>query len=916
MLAKLIKTRAGRRIVVTLVVEILVISGIALYMSRQTGHTLPSTAPPGSATVAGYPQTVNLTSSPTQDFTLTFTVLERYVSGITLSIDTASVAINASAHFAVTGTSWNAGNGGNVVKSTAVSMQAGFRDTNVTLVVTGSGNVSGWIGVYQSALWGQVSPSFVKVYVISYHTGKQTPPPPPAPFIRLDNLPATITVPSGAKGTFQINYTAHNIAGPLAWSSNLSWIAISTVNDTASYANYTAPTVSSNTTYVAKIGVSSANGAANSSTLTVNVYVSGRAPTRSGILLDNLPATIMAHSGSEGTFIINYTAINAAQPLSWLANESWVTVSTRNGSTAFANYTVPVVSANTTSVVNISVTSANGVSNSSTITFDIVFEKTQVPGGSIRFENLPATITVPSGTSGTYAIDFAAVNATGPINWTASVPWVSLVPVNESTTDGNYTAPVVTPPPLSMLNLSRLFSFNMTFVVSITAVSSNGIENSSTLTFIVTAVNTSLPRPDYLIYTSICLNNSGLELKLDGGLHLDINAPSPPPHAQGNQSTVYMIYTLICLNNSELSIGIDGGIHIDISSPQPAPNTTFIFYTAIIANNSELSIKIKGGITARFSHPPSSTQQNPAPTLISFVSISSTDSEINIQGDGQMPASVGGAAGTSSAGDANGAAVHTLAYTSMSLNNSEASIKVKGGVSVYLEAAPSADTAIQLMTVLEMNASELEVSLSGGVKLNVPLQQPGALLHTGTFIYLNGSEMEVSVDGGISVGIEPLPSQGNQSTVYAVYTLICLNNSELSIGIDGGIHIKLTALTPSVTTIICINGSSLKISEKNRDGNGQSRGEEDRNGNAGDASGDVTAAIAYSNGSAIPSAKIKLMTSKQIAYAIGLLYTTTHGGSPGGNLGGQGYTMFHDGSGMLLSSSLAFIFLNPTGPPT
>ena len=368
MLGKLIKTRAGRRIVVTLVVAVLVISAIALYMSRQTGRTLPSTAPPGNAVTSGYPQTVNLTTNPAQHFKLTFTVLQRYVSGITMSIDTASDVTNATAYFVTSGTNWNTANKGNIVKSSAVDMQAGFTDTNVTLVVTGRGNVSGWIGIYQNALLGSVSPSFVKVNVTSYHNSSSTTHPGQhvKSYIRLDNLPATITVPSGARGTFQVNYTTSHVPGPLSWATNITWIGLSMVNASAEDANYTAPYVSTNTTFTANISVGYNSTVGNYSTLRINVLNSSVVvppPIRSGhISLDNLPAAISVPVNSTTPFIINYTAVNVTLPLNWIAGISWVQISTVNSTAAVANITPPsTLQYNNTSdnygtfVINISV---------------------------------------------------------------------------------------------------------------------------------------------------------------------------------------------------------------------------------------------------------------------------------------------------------------------------------------------------------------------------------------------------------------------------------------------------------------------------------------------------------------------------------------------------------------------------------
>ncbi|MBX8642275.1 MAG: hypothetical protein KIY10_06855 [Thermoplasmata archaeon] len=912
MLGNLLKTRSGRRIVVAIVVAILIISGLAVYLlSLPSKQTKSSTTAPGNAEVSGYPEVVNMSVSANQSFPLTFLVTDRYVQGITVTVDSQSPVTNATAYFMAQGTNWNIIDGGKGIESTLGEMPVGFRDTNITLKITGNDNASGHIDFHEAAAVGTITPSFVSVNITSYH---QAPvPKPKKPSISFTNLPATVRVRSGTSGSYVINYTEKNSPGPLSWATNESWVSITTINSTSAVANYIAPNVTANTTYVVSINVSSANGAANSSALTVIDYITSAVSVKSYIMLDNLPATLTVYSGSKGTFTINYTALNATAPLVWSANRTWVMVSTNNGTTAFANYTAPNVTANTTAIVNISVISSNGITNSSTITFNIISEKiSPAPAGKIIFENLPATITVPSGSTGTYVINYTAVNTTGSINWTASVPWVEMVPVNATLTDANYTAPVVTPGPLSILNLTELFSFNRTFVVTITAISSNGIENSSTLTFIVTAVNTTIPRPNYLIYTSICLNNSELNAEINGGIHIDINTAAPPPPS--GQPLIYMIYTLICLNDSELSIKVNGGIHIDLNAPPP--NSELIVYTVITANNSEINLRINGGISFGTHAPP---PPPPGLSIVSFTSISSINSEINLEISGLQQTSQQ-PAGTASAGTDN-TTVRIVAYTSVYLNDSEASVRINGGLNIGLDTgtSPMNETA-PLATIIQMNNSSLEISVSGGVALNAhpqPPMPPAPTVQIGTFLFLNNSEMKVSIQGGFSVNAAAQPPPSSQPATYTVYTLICLNDSELSIKVNGGIHVLLDAQTTSVTTVICISDGTFSYSTNNRNGNEQSR--INGTGNAGAGSEGAGEAVTYSNTTVLPSVKIKLMINRHTEYATGLLYVTAHNPSQTGNGTGTSgmFDMSYDGFGAHIPmSSLALVFINPTGPPT
>jgi hypothetical protein len=920
MLGNLLKTRSGRRIVVTIVVAILIISGLAIYiLTLPSKQTKPSTTPPGNASVSGYPDIVNMSVSTNQSFPLTFSVTERYVQGITITVDQQSPVRNATAYFTVRGTNWITINGGKGIESTLGEMPVGFLDTNITLVITGNDNASGHINFSEAATAGTVTPSFVSVNITSYH-------PAPVhkhvrPTISFTNLPATVRVKSGTSGSYLINFTENNVSGPLSWTTNESWVSVTTINSTSAVANYTAPNVSANTTYVVSINVTSANGASNSSALTVIDYITSAVSVKSYILLDNLPATLTVYSGSKGTFVINYTAVNATMPLTWSTNETWLTVSTNNGTTAFANYTAPVVETNTTVIANVSVISANGIANSSTITFSIIVVKTPpAPAGKIIFENLPATITVPSGSMGTYVINYTAVNTTGEINWTASVPWVEMVPVNSTLTDANYTAPVITPGPLSILNLTELFSFNRTFVVTITAMSSNGIGNSSTLTFIVTAVNTSIPRPNFLIYTSICLNNSELTAKINGGIQLDINTAPPPPNSV---PPIYMVYTLICLNNSELNLVINGGIHIDFNSPPP-PNSELIIYTVITANNSEINLRINGGITFGEGAPPAPPPPPTGLNIASFTQINSTDSEINIEINGQQQGSQQ-QAGTVSAVMDNNTATLTIAYTSIYMNDSEASVRINGGLNIGIDTGTSTvNVTAPFITIIQMNNSELKISVSGGVDINAHPQPPAppvSAVQIWTFLYLNNSEMKLSVNGGLSVNVvssPPPPPPDSGQVTYTVYTLICLNSSELTAEIDGGIHILLSPQTPSITTIICLSGGSFSFSTGGVNGNGQSQGKGQETGNAGGASEGMGEANAYSNTTVLPSVKIKLMINRHTEYATGLLYVTAHSISQNGNVAGPSGTfdMSYDGfSASIPMSSLALVLINPTGPP-
>ncbi len=510
MLGKLIKTRAGRRIVVTLVVALLVISAIALYMSRQTGRTLPSTAPPGNAVTSGYPQTVNLTTNPAQHFKLTFTVLQRYVSGITMSIDTASAVTNATAYFVTSGTNWNTANKGNIVKSSAVDMQAGFTDTNVTLVVSGRGNVSGWIGIYQNALLGSVSPTFVKVNVTSNHNSSPTTHPGQhvKSYIRLDNLPATITVPSGAHGTFQVNYTTSHVPGPLSWATNITWIGLSMVNASAEDASYTAPYVSTNTTFTANISVSYNSTVGNYSTLRINVLNSSVVvppPGRHGhISLNNLPAAISVPVNSTTPFIINYTTVNVTLPLNWIAGTGWVQISTVNGTAAQANISPPsTLQYNSTSdnygtfVINISVTSANNITNHSTITVTVTGQP-PIRHSHISLNNLPAAISVPVNSTTHFIINYTAVNVKQPLNWKTSINWTLISTVNGTAAEANISPP-------STLHYNSTTDNYGTFVINVSVTSANNISNHSTLTITVTGQpprNRTAPgNGNYFVYT-------------------------------------------------------------------------------------------------------------------------------------------------------------------------------------------------------------------------------------------------------------------------------------------------------------------------------------------------------------------------------------------------------------------------------
>ncbi|MBX8631504.1 MAG: hypothetical protein J9259_03150 [Thermoplasmata archaeon YP2-bin.285] len=920
MLGKLLKTRTGRRIVVTAVVAVLIISGLAIYLTMlQSRHTLPSTSLPGSATVSGYPSVVNMSVSTNQSYTLTFTVNLRYVEGITISFDTQSPVTNATAYFSVRGSNWNVINGGKAVQSTLGEMPVGFTDRNISVVVSGNENASGKLYFYEQATLGSVSPSFVTVNVTSYHPVTR-PPVTQKPSISLTNLPATVTVQSGSSGSYVINYTAVDVRQPLTWSTNQSWMSVSTVNSTTALASFTAPVVTVNTTYVANISVLSANGATNSSTLTVIDVISPvTVHPVSRIELDNLPATITVQSGAKGTFIINYTAVNASQPLTWTANASWVNVSTHNGTAAYANYTAPVVSANISFTVKISVVSSNNVSNSSTITFNVLFEKpvTAPPTGRIIFRNLPATVTVPSGATGTYLIEFAAINITGNLTWTSSVPWVALQQINSSSTDANYTAPIVIPPPLSPSVISSLFSFNRTFVVTITASSSAGIQNSSTLTFIVTATNTSLPRPNYLVYTSVCLSNSSLSVRINGGIHVHVRAMPMTPPPPGNME-VFMFYTLICLNNSEMALSINGGIHIELNI-QPPAQSEFIFDTVVIANNSELQLNINGGITVGTMQPSPPSQQV---RIITSTQIYSNNSEIsvNING-GEQEQSAPTPAGMSSTGTNSTA---TLIYTSILMNSSEASLRISGGLHLSVNYAPPSNSTIPVLTLVVMDHSSMTLSVSGGLNLGVqtpPPPPPGPFeLQIETYIFLRNSTMDVSIKGGFSVGIEgappppPPPPPPQNVTVLQFYTLICLNNSHMTVSVKGGIHIELSAQSPSYTTIICLDNGTLSIGSSTTEHGNEGSSE---NSNPVEQQG-TEAESAYAFNTAAPSVKIKLMFVQPLAYAGSSLYVQGSFSITGQATGHfAGLPLSVSGSaGSHLAESIAFLFLNPTGPPT
>ncbi len=542
--------------------------------------------------------------------------------------------------------------------------------------------------------------------------------------ITLDNLPVELNVNPGESGTYIINYTAVNIGGQVQWSSNQSWVAVTNENGSAAYANYTVPQVSSNSTLVAFI-TAAGNGATASSTITFNVTVNATTPPPApSISFDNLPATITVPSGSAGTYIINYTAVNIGGQVQWSSNQSWVAVTNENGSAAYANYTVPQVSSNSTFVVNITAT-AGGVTNSSTLTFLVIAPQTPHQG-EIELLNLPATIRVASGSSGTFTIEYAASGISGGLTWNSTLPWVEVTTVNSSTAYANYTAPSATP---EFNTSSGSGGFYTIYTAGISVVSGNGVTNSSTLTFNVTAPY--VENTTATITTLICLNNSVLRVHVDGGIHIAVFIPA-------NQSnTSLLIYTVIVMNNSTLEASVDGGVHVNVYASTQT-NLTIYDYTLIYMRNSSLSVRIDGGI-----HFDVCSCSGVNLTVVDYTHISSSNSTIRLHlghMDTDAYSQVTQGSGPAAAG------TYQPFFTEICLNNSTMHISIDGGIHVSFTAGQSSGNVTAIYTDIELNNSRLCLRIEGGVYIDlVKYGVDQQVLHT--VLQLNNTQMEIEIQG-------------------------------------------------------------------------------------------------------------------------------------------------------------------------
>ncbi len=737
MLRSLVGTRRGRRVITVLVIAALVVSSLAIYMQMsQQKNVNPLTRPGGSGYITGIPKSVNLTSVHTWIFPLRLAVTESFVSGVQIGITQNSTFSSAAAYFSFSGSNWTTENGNLTLASGVSYYTAGTTDNNISLVVQGTANAAGWVGIYVRTVLGKVTPGFSKVTVYGYKGGVT---PPAEKYIRFGNLPATLQVNSGAAGNYLIEYKTSGTAGDITWTANTSWVSVSGAGTANASASYTAPVVTENTSYVVSITATSVNGVTNTSTITFDVI----APTGSRsphIALDNLPATITVFPGEQGTFVVNYTAMLIAGGLSWAANQTWVKVSTFNSTTAFANYTAPVVSVNSTYIALISVTSVNGANNSSTLTFNVIVNRTSPPPApGIAFDNLPAEITVDSGMAGQYIIGYVATGISGSISWTANQSWVAVSGVNDTAAAANYTAPVVTE--------------NTSYVVSITAASVNGVTNTSTITFHVIAPYAN--NTTAIITTSIYLNNSELEIHINGGIYLNIVLP-----ANQTNSTL-IIYTTIVMNNSELDAVINGGVHLNIRSSSSGMLTIYT-YTVLNLNNSELRVKVRGGVDVDVNG-----SGNLTVNLVQQTQITSTNSSISIHTGGAETNVIGTSPHSTLPSGSMNLSYHPF-YTKFYLNNSELEIHINGGLRLSFSVTEAQRSTPAIYTNIYLNNSELEVELEGGVRISL-LEYPPGQTALSTSIALNNTETEIELYGlrvpsGTGHGnarTDALPAAGN-----------------------------------------------------------------------------------------------------------------------------------------------------------
>ncbi len=730
MLRNLVGTRSGRRIIAVLIIAVLVVSSLAVYLQMsQQKNVKPLTRPGGSGYVSGIPDTVNLTAVHEWTFPLSLVVTESYVSGIVVNITHNSTFSNTIAYFSTTGNNWKEQNGNLTLESNLSYYAAGNTDSSISLVILGNADAAGWIGISVHSVLGSITPSFKEVHVFGYKGGT---PLPSVKYIRFGNLPASLTVSSGSSGVYGIHYSSQGTTGGIGWTTNTSWVTAETSDTAHAAASYTAPSVDVNTTYVVNITATSGNGITNSSTLTFLVVAGGQQVSPS-ISLDNLPATVNVYPGEAGAFVLNYTAIGISGGLSWSANKSWVDVSTVNGTAAYANYTAPVVSTNSSFVVLISVVSGNGASNASTLTFNVLVNQTSPPQASIGFDNLPATITVMSGSKGQYNISYTAIGISGGLSWSSNKSWVDVSTVNGTAAYANYTAPYV--------------DVNTTYVVNITATSGNGITNSSTLTFLVVAGGALVPVATSNITTEIWMNNSELEATINGGVHLNLVLPS------GQSNSSVLIYTSIRMNNSELEATINGGVHLNIRSSSQA-NLTIYVYTAIYINNSGMEVNVNGGIDVNVS------SQNVSVTLVQHTLIESVNSSISID-FGHIGTNVNLHMSDNSSIADSQALQYGPFFTEFYLNNSELEIHINGGVRAsFYTAEPGYGGVAAVYTYIGLNHSELEIEIDGGVSINLLGFAPGQSV-LNTTILLNGTEREIEMGG---LRIPSVPGYGSQDT--------------------------------------------------------------------------------------------------------------------------------------------------------
>jgi hypothetical protein len=777
----LISTRTGRRIIAVVVIAVLVIAAFSIYVGERQLKSSPSSSlTPGSAVLNGIPPSVNLTSVHSWAFTLSISVKKFYVSGIVLSITSNSTASNATAYFTVAGSNWKLTDSNSSVHMAASFFPAGMVDSNISLVVSGSGNVSGWIGISTGAVVGTIIPSFVRMNVFTYHPPAKVKTVPGS--IVFTNLPNEITVLSGSQGTFMVHYIQHNVSGPMYWKENVTWFPIYSVNSTSAIGSYSAPFVSVNTTYNVSVSVTSGSGASASSYLLFHVLVNRTVAVVSYIRFNNLPATITVQSGSSGRYVINYTAVNVTH-INWTDNVSWLSVSTFNSTEAFANYTAPNVASNTTFVVDIEAYSGN-VSNSSTLTFTVTVPSPSVQR-YIRFNNLPATITVQSGSSGRYVINYTASGLTGEIYWNTSAGWVSVSGISPGNADANYTAPFVMP----VFNFStHTFSnYSKIFVVDIEAYSGN-VSNSSTLTFIVVAPHPAFPSGNVTVVDNIYLNDSLFDANINGGLHISLFQPPPSPHP-----LTFVIYNYIYMNHSTMLLNINGGIHFSIPS---GPSIHIVVYNVLFINNSVLEVNINGGIQVS---PPAPL--SPLPLSI-YTTAYIRNSTVMFSINGNTPASQPGRQNIQPATPGGSDDSATLLLNSLFLNHSTALVDINGGYHLDYNGLPAAQMPQGLVnTLLDENYSYALISINGGVHISFsvlpPQPQPAppsplqnAAADVQFLIEMNSSTLNMNINGGLHISLFQPPPPPPPTSQQQISFVLKLNGTTLNIDINGGLYLQ------------------------------------------------------------------------------------------------------------------------------